>query len=465
MDLQGVLADFEAKFDSHTQDVKQRLREALAAFQETVRTKEEEHYKLRRQENEDTLHALGRRKLQLQADVDRLLHERETLSVVLDQRRDMVELDVGGRLFTTTRTTLTAVSGSIFHTLLEGRHGGVKCDRLFFDRDGDLFRHVLAFLRDGVVDFDPDDTLLRRQLTREFAYFGISPALVPRRRLCLYLAGGHSGLDCTPAVLCYLHSRGTWMTVADMPQARVACGSAVLVGRLHVVGGQCGAAVLAQCARYDLDTARWRDMAPLPAPRTRLGVCGVRDVLYAVGGWDGATAVASVGVYVPETNKWEEAAALAVPRAGLAVCAYGDEAIVAAGGQDAQGACLSSVERFDAAKGVWEALPDMCLPRAHFALAHLGECLYAIGGSNGESCMRSVERYTPASGKWEPVAPLQCARAFVSAGVVNGQLLAVGGYDGFAHLATVEMYDPEQDVWKSVARLPTRLFWASAATG
>jgi hypothetical protein len=44
----------------------------------------------------------------------------------------------------------------------------------FIDRDGAHFRHVLNFLRDGVVHLPPNDPQLRQELLREASFYQLS---------------------------------------------------------------------------------------------------------------------------------------------------------------------------------------------------------------------------------------------------------------------------------------------------
>ena len=65
-----------------------------------------------------------------------------------------VHLDVGGKQFTTSLSTLTSVPGSKIFDLFTGRLATVldmKTNSYFIDRDGELFRFVLQFLRDGTL--------------------------------------------------------------------------------------------------------------------------------------------------------------------------------------------------------------------------------------------------------------------------------------------------------------------------
>jgi len=57
---------------------------------------------------------------------------------------------VGGRTFTTSRTTLTSVRDTFLEVMFSGRHELFPdADGAYFiDRDGAHFRHILNYLRD-----------------------------------------------------------------------------------------------------------------------------------------------------------------------------------------------------------------------------------------------------------------------------------------------------------------------------
>jgi hypothetical protein len=62
---------------------------------------------------------------------------------------DIVHLNVGGTRFSTSRITLTQICDSFFSSLLSGRIQSLKDEKgaIFIDRDPDLFRLILNYLR------------------------------------------------------------------------------------------------------------------------------------------------------------------------------------------------------------------------------------------------------------------------------------------------------------------------------
>lgn len=63
---------------------------------------------------------------------------------------DIVELDVGGTHITTSKKTLTKHEGSVLEAMFSGRHSLTKHNgRIFIDRDGVVFGHLVNYLRTG----------------------------------------------------------------------------------------------------------------------------------------------------------------------------------------------------------------------------------------------------------------------------------------------------------------------------
>lgn len=88
---------------------------------------------------------------------------------------NIVKLCVGGTVFMTTRSTLTQHNS--FLSQLINSTIGVALDNdgnIFIDRNGDLFKYILEFLRSGYVPNFTDITALK-QLTKEADFYQITP--------------------------------------------------------------------------------------------------------------------------------------------------------------------------------------------------------------------------------------------------------------------------------------------------
>uniref|UniRef100_A0A1I7ZNI8 BTB domain-containing protein n=1 Tax=Steinernema glaseri TaxID=37863 RepID=A0A1I7ZNI8_9BILA len=99
----------------------------------------------------------------------------------------VIELNVGGRNFTTQYQTLLSVPSRFFSNMisLDQRSGRViinkdyitedRAGKIFINRDGDLFKYILQYMRDGKRCVLPTDAVTLRQLHREAEFYGIDP--------------------------------------------------------------------------------------------------------------------------------------------------------------------------------------------------------------------------------------------------------------------------------------------------
>ena len=95
---------------------------------------------------------------------------------------DIINLNVGGTKFSTSKQTLTQVQDTFFTGLLSGRIQTFKDDdgAIFIDRDPQLFRLILNFLRNRSLSFEGVNL---KDLKHEAEFYGIGP-LVKKLSLC-----------------------------------------------------------------------------------------------------------------------------------------------------------------------------------------------------------------------------------------------------------------------------------------
>lgn len=124
---------------------------------------------------------------QMKATEDQKRLEQERLK--LQEERDFVadhqlrnsnkiKLDVGGKIYATSLTTLTSDPDSMLAAMFSGRFPLKKDDDgcYFLDRDGTYFGYILEWLRDGTlpnIDNDNNTLDLRERLIREAEYYGL----------------------------------------------------------------------------------------------------------------------------------------------------------------------------------------------------------------------------------------------------------------------------------------------------
>jgi hypothetical protein len=95
-----------------------------------------------------------------------------------DMSCDIIEFNIGGTTYTTSRTTVTSYPDSMLCCMISGRlpNATDAKQRVFIDRDGPLFRYILNFLRDKQLNL-PDDFNDFRQLRQEADFYRIDPII------------------------------------------------------------------------------------------------------------------------------------------------------------------------------------------------------------------------------------------------------------------------------------------------
>ena len=88
---------------------------------------------------------------------------------------EVVELNVGGRVFVTTESTFCKDSNSMLATMFSGQMKPAHKDsqgRFFIDRDGDLFAKIMSYLRGEPLELPVSD-VQRQALIAEARYYQV----------------------------------------------------------------------------------------------------------------------------------------------------------------------------------------------------------------------------------------------------------------------------------------------------
>ena len=84
---------------------------------------------------------------------------------------ETVQLNVGGRHFEVSRSLIEQRSETMLNQLVSEKWQGNPSERIFIDRDGDIFRHVLNYLRYGSILLPI--TIPKSMFNCELDYYGI----------------------------------------------------------------------------------------------------------------------------------------------------------------------------------------------------------------------------------------------------------------------------------------------------
>ena len=125
----------------------------------------------------------------LKAELDKYNAVKQKMKAIDVSDDDIISLNVGGQKFTTTRSTLCQVEGSLLSTMFSGRwEDGLKRDQdgaVFFDFNPEYFNYILKYLRTKKIltpekpaelpKVPPDDL---KNFTALVEYLGLSEEIV-----------------------------------------------------------------------------------------------------------------------------------------------------------------------------------------------------------------------------------------------------------------------------------------------
>lgn len=95
-----------------------------------------------------------------------------------NESNEIIEFNVGGSFYTSSRTTITSYPDSMLCRLVSGSLPSATDNKskIFIDRDGPLFRYILNYLRDKRLNL-PDNFSEYAQLRQEADFYQIEPII------------------------------------------------------------------------------------------------------------------------------------------------------------------------------------------------------------------------------------------------------------------------------------------------
>ncbi|MFC1719006.1 kelch repeat-containing protein, partial [Candidatus Poribacteria bacterium] len=267
---------------------------------------------------------------------------------------------------------------------------------------------------------------------------------------------------------------GTWTQKADMPTARSIAGSAVVDGKIYVIGGAEVAWGFTEAAEeYNPATDTWTKLADMPTARQSLSVAAVDGIIYAIGGWNAGPKLSTVEAYDPATGKWTTKASMPAIRDSLTASVVDGKIYVIGGLVGGLGS--STVEVYDPATDTWTKKASMPTGRGYHAACVVDRRIYVLGGATGWAggeypCVPTVEVYDPATDTWIQASDMPWPRMGHSASLVDGKMYIIGGEDSAVSrlfvegkmdwdeieelFSIVDVYDPATDTWTTAVPCP-----------
>ena len=258
-----------------------------------------------------------------------------------------------------------------------------------------------------------------------------------------------------------------WSQRADMPTPRWSHSSAVVNGKIYVIGGGSSeptdwrnepTEILSTVEEYDPVTNTWTRKADMPTARGWIQPSSpvVDGKIYVIGGGDDSVwDLPTVEEYDPATDTWTRKADMPTPRWCLATSAV-DGKIYAIGGAPNDYIGLSTVEEYDPTTDTWTRKADMPLGVWGLCANVVNGKIYALGGRPRTHASSYVQEYDPATDTWTRKADMPVVTSQMASVVLDDKIIVIGGWllSVSYPYTTVQMYNPETDIWTREADVP-----------
>jgi hypothetical protein len=258
-------------------------------------------------------------------------------------------------------------------------------------------------------------------------------------------------------------AHNTWSSGAPLPTAVFSPATAMLKGKIYVIGGtNADGTVIADTQIYDPATDTWSAGVPLPTPLVGGAGAVVNGVLYVMGGISGQTQdyTDAVWAFSLKTGTWSAKAAMptALNDAGVAVV---NNIIYLVGGNASGDLRTTTVESYNPATDTWTKESPLLLGRSEPSVGRLGNKLVgfkilAAGGTIPTGWTKDTESYDVFTKTWISLTPDPKARAATCTGAVGLRLYRAGGLGGDwgRPISLTERFSLSKNNWKTLASIP-----------
>ena len=285
----------------------------------------------------------------------------------------------------------------------------------------------------------------------------------------IYLIGGINkdenlggGAPALARVDVYDPLTNTWRTAADMLTPRISPKAAVFSTDIYVFGGYSRTAVRGEKYKktvevYDTRTDTWVRKRDMPTLRRNFGTAVVNGKIYIIGGsvhdkrFGKQVSTGLVEVYDPLTSRWEKRADMPTKRGRINVDVVDDKIYVIGGHillEQGLGLLVDRfskrIEEYNPKTNSWRRLPDLPMFKYAFSTVVVDDEIYTMGGYDMENHFKYldlVEVYNPIVNRWRPSPPMPTASMTVAA-VANGTIYLLGSTDkNYRFSPAVEAFD------------------------
>lgn len=249
---------------------------------------------------------------------------------------------------------------------------------------------------------------------------------------------------------------GVWLHGPNLPSARQDAATAVLGGRIYIIGGF-GPNSSPTDTTYVLDFAAgtnlnpsmeepppptlpvgsWSTARPIPEPVDHAAAASLDGYVYVAGGDIEKLVTNKFWRYDPADDTWAAMPPLPIPRYGPTMQAL-DGKLYLIGGATSHGNDEISIEVFDPDTASWSLIPyGLGVERLALASAVFEDQIAVVGGRDDEERnLTSCDLYNPQTNHWTACSNMHEARSGLGLAAIGDRLMAIGGVDVRASTTT-----------------------------
>ena len=267
-----------------------------------------------------------------------------------------------------------------------------------------------------------------------------------------------------------------WFYKRELPSPRYGFGTAVVNGKIYVIGGTDGANYMNEVLEYDPLWDTWTRKADMPTARSDLAVTAWNNKIYAIGGKSSFDIFDKNEVYDPSSDTWTNLAPEPSASYGITAHAVNGKILVLGGKHVSEIYGLryfGGVVEYNIATDAWwdttyyrifydslnvdsiiwidtiYSQVKSLLPNANCnnCSAVYNNLIYVMGGAGLTGLLLpTMDVYHPANNTWSTASNMLGPANFPAATVANGFIYVIGGYS-LGYLRRVRKYDPATNTW------------------
>jgi hypothetical protein len=255
-----------------------------------------------------------------------------------------------------------------------------------------------------------------------------------------------------------------WRVIPDNPVPVAAAAAGTDNGKVYVVGGQVGGAVVEVASVYDPKLGAWGPLPPMAAPRAWPAAGFIGGKLYVAGGSDGFSYQNTVEVYDPATKAWSAGRSAPEPLTGVTGAVAGGR-LYAGACSDAGCSGPTRMYAYQPSTGTWTRVADYPLATERMACAGIAGKLYCAGGFVNSDVTAKGYTFDPKVNTWSPIPDMPTGLARTAYFAANGKLVVAGGIVSDGAVTSTFAYDPVARTWSKLPDRKAALHESAGACG